>query len=255
MRLIALSTQARIKSSSIALHTYVHELQQLSERILKDLNHEQASVVTPATGNEELIILIGSQKGLCGTFNIQLEYFFKQECLPLAKNAQLIVIGKKMVEFAQREKLPVRIAFPDLVPSKVLAISKEVTEHIWHHYPWYSRVSLIFNYIKQGVIPTSQRITLIPLERSNDYVQRQKEHYHWAQDPTMIIHTIFHNLLIARVRGFLLGSLLAEQMARFISMHRATKNASDMLDAMHINYNKLRQAKITRELTDLIASF
>lgn len=255
MRLIALSTQARIKTSSVSLHTYVHEMKQLSERVLSDLTYEPESVVTPPSGNEELIILIGSQKGLCGTFNIQLEYFFEQECLPLKKNTHLIILGKKIVEYAQRKKIPTRMTFPNLMPSKVLSISKELTDHIWHHHPWYSRVSVIFNYIKFGVIPTSQKITLIPLEKNNDHTQRPKEGYYWAQDPHLIMNTIFHNLLIARVQGCLLGSLLAEHMARFVSMHRATKNASDLLDVMHINYNKLRQAKITRELTDLIASF
>lgn len=66
-----------------------------------------------------------------------------------------------------------------------------------------------------------------------------------------VIEQLLHNTLYY----ILFQSLIAEQSSRFIAMDNSTRNASKLLDTMRLNYNKLRQSKITRELTDLAGSF
>ena len=62
-------------------------------------------------------------------------------------------------------------------------------------------------------------------------------------------------MISINIQAALYESLLSEQSARFLSMDAATQNAQNLLNKMKLEYNKLRQANITRELTELSASF
>jgi F-type H+-transporting ATPase subunit gamma len=81
------------------------------------------------------------------------------------------------------------------------------------------------------------------------------EQYTWEQNPSDILDDLALQYLTATMYRLLFQSLLAEQAARFISMDNATRNAKQLLEDTQLQYNKLRQAKITRELTELSASF
>lgn len=247
MRLIALSTQIKLKNSTSYLHTYVHELQQLCERILHTTPTINDSLINPPADNKELVIIIGSQKGMCSTFNQQLFYFFEKNEYA---NAVFMVIGKKMIELVEKQPYTILQSFSEFSHPKALTIAQLITEHIKQQVPAYSRVTVLFNNLKRGLHALPQQLELIPF-KSSEVQQDINEDYYWFQDSHEILQKALYQLLKTRLHSCLLSSLLAEQMARFTSMHRATKNASDLLDSMKINYNKLRQAKITRELTDL----
>ena len=70
-----------------------------------------------------------------------------------------------------------------------------------------------------------------------------------------ILYDYFNSMPLELRQQALFQSLLAEHAARFISMDSSTRNAKDMLESLQLNYNKLRQAKITRELTELSSFF
>jgi F-type H+-transporting ATPase subunit gamma len=78
--------------------------------------------------------------------------------------------------------------------------------------------------------------------------------YLWDQAPTDILNQLSQQVLVAQIQYILFESLIAEQAARFISMDNSTKNANDLLETTKLQYNKLRQAKITRELIELSSS-
>ena len=75
------------------------------------------------------------------------------------------------------------------------------------------------------------------------------------ENPELLRATLAELSLVSNLEHILLESLLAEQAARFISMDGATRNAQKLIDEMKLDYHKLRQTQITKELTELASSF
>jgi len=98
-------------------------------------------------------------------------------------------------------------------------------------------------------------ITLVPTQRSQvSGTLAPHEGYYWEQEPAEVLNSLVITYLEARIEQLLFQSLLAEHAARFVSMDSSTRNAKNLLDATKLQYNKLRQAKITKELTELTGS-
>lgn len=258
MRLISMSLHARTKHGKALLQDYKGALL----HIIKNIMHTQPSWTHPVLNvseknNRHLAIIIGSQKGLCGNFNTNLFSFFNKKISESApENLFTIIIGKKAFDYTEKKPGTVLMSFLEFSQSNLLSIAEKIADHIWHVRDPYSSVTLYYNYPKGffAQIPTSY--ILIPFETyTNEQTDRAKESYRWEQTPEVVLDVVVHRFLQSMVQEKLFESLIAEQAARFIAMNSSTRNASNLLDAMRLDYNKLRQAKITKELTDLIASF
>ena len=81
------------------------------------------------------------------------------------------------------------------------------------------------------------------------------DQYDWPQDINSVTEGLFHTLLRINILLILTNSMLSEQSARFLSMDNATRSAENLQKSMKLTFNKMRQAKITRELIELVAGF
>jgi F-type H+-transporting ATPase subunit gamma len=96
--------------------------------------------------------------------------------------------------------------------------------------------------------------TLVPFTQEKQLTTSSHD-YLWEQEPQHILDTLVQQYIETQLQSLLFQSLLAEHAARFISMDSSTRNAENLLEVNKLQYNKLRQAKITKELTELIGSF
>ena len=114
-------------------------------------------------------------------------------------------------------------------------------------------VTLYSNAPKTFFIQSPEKTVIYPLTyaaTTNNYSYE----YVYEQSPVELILVLEELYLRAMLQKLFFDSLLAEQSSRFISMDIATRNAENLLDVMKLDYNKLRQMMITRELADLTGS-
>jgi len=123
----------------------------------------------------------------------------------------------------------------------------------------YNSISIINNYQKTFFTQKQALSIIVPLEntkKETDTIQpKQIEEYTWLEEPHDILNRLIWTYLEVIIEYHLFQSILSEQAARFVSMDNSTRNAQETLITMHKQYNKLRQAKITKELTELSTSF
>jgi F-type H+-transporting ATPase subunit gamma len=202
--------------------------------------------------------LVGSQKGLCGTFNQSLFTFFERSELKAShKKADLISIGKRASEYIHTvHDYTIVKEFNEFTQTTFTDIAQQVTHYITQSKPAYTSVLVYSNWSKSFFVQVPEKHTLIPLTLPTTEVIDQSHHegFEWEQSPERLLSALAQSLLLANLQDFLLTSLTAEQAARFVAMDNSTRNARNLLDDMTLDYNKRRQAKITRELTDLIGS-
>lgn len=264
MRLIAMSGHSRLKRKEELVKIYNNQVEELYGQIRAQIPESYdplARHISPYA--PELIILIGSQKGLCGNFNSNVFKQFEGYRHP-GPNPHIIAIGKRAVDFIKDKKQGTLIYSVDKFSTTnikdIVARTSEIINQPNNHY---SRVTIISNVLKTFFAQRPVINQLLPLITAatvihGDSEQQEKatlfEDYVWEQTPQSIIKDLAYLYLEAKLHAILFQSLLAEQAARFLSMDSSTRNAEGLLELSKIQYNKLRQAKITKEINELVSS-
>lgn len=258
MRLISMSAHTRLRSKKETLTHYKDEVLELFYSIQPQFPnwHHKKLFAQASKTVKPLIILIGSQKGLCGTFNITLfSYFEKNIHQKYHGNAHFITIGKKASDYVQEHHGSIIMRFSEFSSATLPKIVDQIINHILEPLSEYPQIIVTSNYAKNFFVQYPVITHLIPFSIPKITGIGLNEPYVWEQSPYEILTNIAEALLKITLYNILLESLIAEQAARFIAMDNSTRNASNLLDTMRLEYNKTRQAKITRELTDLVSSF
>ncbi len=258
LRLIAMSSHAHFKAEEAHFAAYSATITQLFSRIRQAVPSWHHPVLAPEfiRPTPELIILIGAQKGLCGSFNTALFRYFTHTIDTKSPDYHYAAIGKKAVAFITKDvKMPLVFARDNLSLKTCGIIAQELCDLVLYQQKPYHVVTIISNHSKSFFIQEPQRYQLLPVQLNPSTPSIAHEEYLWDQDPHTVITILAREYLIANLSTRMLASLLAEHAARFISMDAATRNADNMLELYRLAYNKLRQAKITKELAELAGSF
>lgn len=261
MRLISMSTHSHLKNQQPPLDAYMHELERLFAQLASNAPNWQNAVLHPdaQTSTKQLLVIVGSQKGLCGSFNTHLfgliqRFMDKNNIKP--SELDIIPVGQKAVDFTKGLKgHTIQQSYDKIAIAKIENISHEIAHLIMHASPSYSQVHIASNLFKSFFAQKPQIKLLIPANQESTGEKKENSDLLWDQPATEILDSFLPQYLSGQIYNLLFQSLFAEHAARFISMDGATRNADSLLEATKLEYNKLRQAKITKELTELSSSY
>jgi len=261
MRLISMSTHSRLKNEEEPLTHYRNEVEKLFYKIKNSYPSWHNSVIMPKKSkkHKDLIILIGSQKGLCGTFNSLLFKAFESiQSHYSPEHLVVITVGKKASDYvASKKNITILKSYNKFTINTFHNILTELTATVMDADPTFHSVTVVSNVLKTFFLQKPKSSSIIPLTKDihKDKPLEMPEDYVWEQPPQELLDTLAHLFIESSIHHLLFQSLLAEQASRFISMDSATRNAEGLLEKAELTYNKLRQAKITKELTELAASY
>lgn len=256
MQLISMSLHAKLKSQRIFLEDYVGHLRDLLSKLSPYAPLWRHKNILPAetTAKRHLIILAGSQRGLCGSFNTMLIQAYNTYINTLGQNPtiEVIVIGNKITDYFKESIFPQAIrTFSTLTEQSIKTIAQEISRHIVTTQSPYSSVVIIHNESRGFFAQKPKLSRLIPLEPSHMHNINQDEELIWYSAPEKLLDNLVPAIIEGTLTFLIFESFLAEQAARFVSMDSSTRNAQKLLATMKLQYNKLRQTKITQELIEL----
>jgi F-type H+-transporting ATPase subunit gamma len=253
MRLISMSTHAQLSKQFHAIKKYHAALSTLFARMP---NSQDALFGTKKPSQRKLLIVIGAQKGLCGSFNSGLFHYLLNVIKKEDHSLHIIPIGKKTVDFIQEHYTTYcSTTFTHLTPETVSAIAQTIAQLIFQNNSDYLEVSILSNTVKSFFVQVPHMTTMIPMATKTTDNVHTTEDYVWDTNPHDIIEQITQQYITSSLHSLLLESLLAEHAARFVSMDSSTRNAEKILETTRLKYNKLRQAKITKEILELADAF
>ena len=279
MQLTSMSAHARLQKKKEFIKTYKQSIKEIMQHMglePKESALDQSCIdqtclnKNPFTKTgKQLIIIVGSQKGLCGAFNSRLMHLFEKnypekEKKRLPANTTLVCIGKKIAEHLERMKLMPTHSYPTFTALNFVDIAHELERLIfsetgskaesYHTVTIYSNHPQTF-FIQKSTITVMHRQLLQEQARlvsdEEQAAENAQDPYHYEQPLHELREKIQRIYFKACLEEILFNSLVAEQASRFIAMDSATRNAETILNDMQRDYNKLRQTSITRELTDL----
>jgi F-type H+-transporting ATPase subunit gamma len=203
-----------------------------------------------------LVVVVTGDKGLAGSFNATV-LRRANELLPALPAPELLLLGKKGGDFYRRRRWKIRDAhgslFTNVTYQQADAIAREITRGFVAGE--YDRVVMVYNAFKSIMTQVLTEETLLPLAAAEAGAGGTGTGTDYLFEPSAdeIFAELLPRYVSLQVYRVLLESQAAEHAARMTAMDSATKNAGDMIDRLTLNYNRARQAAITKELIEVVS--
>jgi F-type H+-transporting ATPase subunit gamma len=215
--------------------------------------------------NRVLLVVVSGDRGLAGSFNANVLRLAQKET-GRWESVELLLLGKKGADFYGRRSIPIRKAYRDLFTRVTYERAEEIAQDVAAAYSagHYDAVYVIYNQFKSIVSHelTEERLLPIPVaeaeavageERGGDAQREVGTDYLYEPSPDAILARILPRYVTFQVYRALLESQAAEHAARMTAMDSATNNAGEMIEKLTLNYNRARQAAITKELIEVVS--
>lgn len=195
-------------------------------------------------------IVITSDKGLCGGFNISIT----KSAMPLVMRGGLLVsVGKKGSTIFSRKGIDITRKYEDVSLEEPKRVVDDLAGFIIDRFVsgeadcWdvvYNRFDSVY---EQGVV--KERIIPVDIERKSE---KRPPMYLFEPSYIALLDAVIRQLVRQRLYTCLLKSEVAEQLARMNAMENASDNAADLIEELTLSYNQARQAAITREIVEIV---
>lgn len=255
MKTVATSRYRRAQKQVVARRPFWHTFPELVISLSRELNLAEHPYLQVRPEKKLLVVVITSDKGLCGAFNSNLLNLAASFINEKGNNSQLalIPIGKKAVNFCRNFPWPVVASYSDGVEKKIATISQSLSQHFDYEFIRQNvdAVYLIYNEFRSILAPRLTATRLLPLVA--DLSGRSSDHLEpiWEQEASTIINYLLKFYLKTQLEHVLFESQVAEQAARMMAMENASRNAEDLISSLVLLLNKMRQAAITKELLEI----
>ncbi len=256
MRLISRSFHTRMHKEAQFVNDYTRTLHRTLDEIHSHLPEKEPVSDKTTPDGKKLIILIGSQKGLCGSYNSTITHWINRHLKELQSGTVTVfVLGKKIDDYLKGLHIVHHRVFPELKLSNINTVTKELLAEIKDKKHNYTHVISVSNWPKTFLSHEYRETQLVPFTYSRRKISTESFDYAWSHTPETVLDTVIKTELHVNLYSVLFFSLSGEQSSRFIAMDNATRNANKFLDTMKLQFNKMRQAKITKELSELAGAF
>ncbi|MCX7607205.1 MAG: ATP synthase F1 subunit gamma [Bacteroidia bacterium] len=251
MRMIAAVKLRKAQDRLQRLRPYRQQTNILLQTLLAQLEETHSYQLSPPA-QKSLYVILSSSRGLCGAFNSGLLRWLTPQ-LPSPAEAKLIALGKKAYEGLRRSAY--ELEYHDLFSAKDISPEavREWAKRLWETFQagTYREIVLIYNRFG-GVgraIPT--REVLLPLPPRPE----KQDTRLWLHEPSLpqLIENFAPLYVEALLSSAIQESVTAEHAARMVAMQAASDNAEELLRSLRLQYNKARQASITKELLEIVA--
>jgi F-type H+-transporting ATPase subunit gamma len=266
MKMVAASRLRRAQEQAEAARPYAQRM----ERMLNSLAGKMAGMpgappLLAGTGRDatHLMIVASSDRGLAGGFNSSILREARRQIRRLqgeGKTVKLLTIGRKARDSLRRDYSKLIVdSFTDIGRKRVAySEAKAISDKLLATFgsDGFDVCSIVFNRFKSAmtqIVTVQQLIPFAPPEEEAETGGAVQGVYEFEPDEEEILKALLPNNLAMQIFTALLENVASEQGARMTAMDNATRNAGDMIDRLTINYNRTRQAVITKELIEIIS--
>ncbi len=257
MELVSAAKMKKAQANALAGKLYAQKIFEMVTRLASRTDYRNHKLLmTPMPTGKRLLVLLSTNKGLCGGLNTSLFRFFMKTYTDNDKY-DVVTIGKKGADFVTRLGHGVKADFSDTTPWErvVPALVSYLTEQFLTGA--YDGVDLISNEFISVSKQVPKAKTVLPLTISGETSNPDTEStYEFLIEPNVedVFNALLPHYVENQIRDAVLQSEAAEHSARMIAMHNATDNANSLRDELTLQYNKARQEKITYEITDMVTA-
>ena len=264
MKMVAAAKLRKAQENAERGRPYSQKMQNIILNLTKSIKDPtNAPKLLVGTGKDEsyLCVVLTADRGLCGGFNSNICKLAKskfKKILSEGKKLKIITVGTKGLDqikrdygkhiikkFSFKDKKQISFTEAELIGNEIINL---------FNLKEFDKCFLFYNNFKNVItqIPQSQQI--IPAESETSDLKREENlSYEFEPDEDEILEDLLPKNISTQVFRAFLENAASEQGSRMTAMDNATRNAGDLVDKLTINYNRSRQASITKELIEIIS--
>ena len=263
MKMVAAAKLKRAQESAEKGRPYSEKMNNIILNLsLGIADKESAPKLLSGSGKNQihLCVVMTSDRGLCGGFNANIikkakNYF--SDVTKEGKEIKIITVGSKGNDQLKRlygDKIIENISFKDSKNANFFdaeKVGKIIIEKFDKEE--FDICTIFFNQFKNVITQIPQAQQIIPLNTVNENQENLNESYEFEPDEDEILKNLLPKNISTQIFKAMLENSASEQGARMSAMDNATRNAGEMVDKLTIEYNRSRQAAITKELIEIIS--
>ena len=264
MKMVAAAKLRKAQENAEKGRPYSKKMQNIILNLTKSINDRQnAPKLLVGTGEDKtyLCVVLTADRGLCGGFNSNICKLAKinfKKILEDGKELKIITVGTKGFDQIRREYGKYIIKKFSFKNKKQITFSEaeEVGNEIIRLFKQneFDKCKLFYNNFKNVITQIPQAQQIIPAE--NKLSEKNEENptsYEFEPEEDEILEDLLPKNISTQVYKAFLENAASEQGSRMTAMDNATRNAGELVDKLTINYNRSRQASITKELIEIIS--
>ena len=267
MKMVSAAKLRRAQDRVVAARPFANKMAEVLGELAKRTDEDFHHPLLDYRGDQRyLLALITADKGLCGGFNTNLtkaaQSFMRENA---DKQIEIMAIGRKGRDFFRNRRASITSEYIGLTGKGRVELSEalEVARAIIDKYTEDTSIDKVYVIYNEFKSVLSQRVVLeqlLPVARPKQEEPEAKSQqpltlidYVYEQPPDEMFGQLLPRLIETQIFRALLESIASEQGARMTAMDSASKNASELIESLTLNMNRIRQAAITNEIIEVVS--
>ncbi len=266
MKMVSAAKLRKAQDAIMQMRPYAFKLHEILNHLQMCLPHRETPFYSHREVKKVLIVVIGSNKGLCGAFNINVS----KKAIDVAtkdyrslfeqKMVDFYCVGKKTEDYLKsrgysvakcRHDLIEELSFEKTIPFMQLMMDGFTSGQ-------YDKLEIIYNQFRNAAVQILTHETLLPLSPPQEFctpeeIDLARHNYIIEPSGDFLLKRVIPKMLKTEFYKAMLESVASEFGARMTSMHKATDNADQLNKELRMQYNKARQSSITNEIIEIVS--
>lgn len=261
MKMVAAAKLRKSQERITQMRPYAKKLTQLFQNLSAANSDGQNWYSESRTEEKILLVVISSDRGLCGSFNstvlkaavrLMTEKYATQHA---QKNVTILPLGKRAFEFFSKRNYKINATYWNIFQGLSYDSVAAVGEYLMGAYQAkeFDKIEIVYNEFKNvatQILQTEQFLPVLPAKQDAKVAETD---YIYLPNQQEIVIGLVPKALKIQLYKSVLDSNAAENGARMTAMDKATENAGELLKELKLSYNRTRQAAITKEILEIVA--
>mgnify|MGYP001427632316 FL=1 len=263
MKMVAAAKLRKAQENAEKGRPYSQKMQNIILNLTRSISDpENAPKLLVGTGIDKthLCVVLTADRGLCGGFNSNICKLAKssfKKILSEGKNLKIITVGSKGLDqikreyekyivkkFSFKDKKQITFKEAEIIGNEIINLFKKNE---------FDKCILFYNNFKNVITQIPQAQQIVPADKTPIKENEENLSYEFEPEEDEILEDLLPKNISTQVFKAFLENAASEQGSRMTAMDNATRNAGDLVDKLTINYNRSRQASITKELIEIIS--
>ncbi len=261
MKMVSAAKLQRAQDRVLATRPYAERMGFVVEHLQARVRLTAHPLLTPRDEGKTLLVLLTSDRGLCGGFNANVQRLALEQIRQLSANGQvdIVAVGKKGRDFLGYRQLDLHQTYIEMFLRQVdYEQAQQVMAELLRAYEGeeaYRQVLVVYNRFRSAISQQPTILRLLPVSTVDEVEAEPEEAFDYLYEPSapQVLDSLLRKQLEIQLFQVFQESFAGEHGARMTAMDSATSNASDMIASLTLTFNRARQATITKELIEVVS--
>ena len=266
MKTVSTAKFKKAQRTVLQARPFWHTFPSLIQRAILWRENVRHPLLEKREEQKTIVVVITSDKGLCGAFNANLLAETSEFCREKSKTSdlRLILIGKKAVMFFKKYPFLIERAYADNTQNLTRGDLKDLAQFLLQEFSLFrtDAAYVVYNEFRSILAPQIILYQLLPVAIQKKEESRTETTEElpfglipdWEPEAKTFMEVLLPLYVENEITHFFSESIAAEHAARMMAMDNATKNAEDLIEDLTLELNKIRQASITKELLEIMTA-